>query len=213
MDQDQTISVLVTSGNGPEECCIAVVHIVDQIRSEAAVLGLTMDVSETRSLHGCKSAVVIVRGVCATRILQNWVGTIQWTCKSQLRPHHKRQNWFVSVVKLKMGQDPIISLRLQDISFESFRAGGPGGQHQNTTDSAVRAIHKPTGLCVVAREMRSQHRNKALAIERMQQVMDAQAISDQAAGKMALNQHHDQVQRGNPTRCFKGRKFREVKRK
>ena len=104
-----------------------------------------------------------------------------------------------------------IELHAQDVSFESFRAGGPGGQHQNTTDSAVRAIHRPTGIAVVVREMRSQHRNKALAFERLQQVFDAQTLADQQASKTMQNQHHNQLERGNPVRCFKGEKFREVK--
>ena len=50
---------------------------------------------------------------------------------------------------------------------EVFRAGGPGGQHQNTTESAVRLIHLPTDIRVVARDERSQHRNRAIALTRL----------------------------------------------
>ena len=93
--------------------------------------------------------------------------------------------------------------------FESFRAGGPGGQHQNTTDSAVRATHRPTGLTAAAREMRSQHRNRALALERLQALMIAQATADQEAKKNDQNQLHNALERGNPVRCFKGTTFHE----
>ncbi|MEP2092981.1 MAG: peptide chain release factor-like protein [Paracoccaceae bacterium] len=96
-----------------------------------------------------------------------------------------------------------------DVVFESFRAGGPGGQHQNTTDSAVRATHRPTGLTAVAREMRSQHRNKSLALERLQTLMNAQATADYEAQKNDQNQLHNTLERGNPVRCFKGTNFRE----
>lgn len=56
---------------------------------------------------------------------------------------------------------------LAQCRVETFRAGGPGGQHQNTTDSGVRLVHLPTGIRVVARDERSQHRNRALALERL----------------------------------------------
>lgn len=56
---------------------------------------------------------------------------------------------------------------LAQCRIETFRSGGKGGQHQNTTDSGVRLIHGPTGVRAESRSDRSQHRNKALALERL----------------------------------------------
>ena len=56
---------------------------------------------------------------------------------------------------------------LAECRVETFRAGGPGGQHQNTTDSGVRLVHLPTGISVSARESRSQHRNRRIALTRL----------------------------------------------
>ncbi len=56
---------------------------------------------------------------------------------------------------------------LAECAVETFRAGGPGGQHQNKTESAVRLTHRPTGIVVTARESRSQHRNRARALDRL----------------------------------------------
>lgn len=56
---------------------------------------------------------------------------------------------------------------LAQCRVETFRSGGKGGQHQNTTDSGVRLIHLPTGVRAESRSDRSQHRNKALALGRL----------------------------------------------
>ncbi len=56
---------------------------------------------------------------------------------------------------------------LKDIRYETFTPGGPGGQHANKTSSAVRAVHIPTGLSAIAREHRSQLRNRELALARL----------------------------------------------
>lgn len=56
-----------------------------------------------------------------------------------------------------------ISLNLNDVDIETYRSSGPGGQHRNKTDSAVRATHKPTGITACA-TAKSQHQNKATAL-------------------------------------------------
>jgi protein subunit release factor A len=62
---------------------------------------------------------------------------------------------------------------LRSCRVETFRSGGPGGQHQNTTESGVRLVHLPTGLRAVARDERSQHRNRALALARLREKLEA----------------------------------------
>ena len=56
---------------------------------------------------------------------------------------------------------------LAQCDVHTFRAGGPGGQHQNVTDSAVRLVHRPTGLTVTSRAQRSQYLNKMDALRRL----------------------------------------------
>ena len=56
---------------------------------------------------------------------------------------------------------------LAECEVQTFRAGGPGGQHQNVTDSAVRLVHRATGLTVTSRAQRSQYSNKMDALRRL----------------------------------------------
>jgi protein subunit release factor A len=62
---------------------------------------------------------------------------------------------------------------LAECRVETFRSGGPGGQHQNVTESGVRLVHLPTGVRVVSREERSQHRNRERALARLREKLEA----------------------------------------
>lgn len=64
---------------------------------------------------------------------------------------------------------------LSDCEVDTFRSGGPGGQHQNVTESGVRLTHLPTGITAVARDERSQHRNRQLALRRLREKLEEHA--------------------------------------
>jgi protein subunit release factor A len=61
---------------------------------------------------------------------------------------------------------------LAQCRVETFSAGGPGGQHQNRTESGVRLVHLPTGVRATSRNERSQHRNKSLALGRLRRKLE-----------------------------------------
>lgn len=67
---------------------------------------------------------------------------------------------------------------LAECRVDTFRAGGPGGQHQNRAESAVRLTHRPSGISVTARDSRSQHRNRRTALERLRAALQDLAASE-----------------------------------
>jgi peptide chain release factor len=131
-----------------------------------------------------------------------------WVARSPLRPHHKRKNWFVGVFKLEARAIMPAELDPADVRFEAFSAGGPGGQHQNKTASAVRAVHKLTGFAVVVRDGRSQHRNKAIALKRLGAFLELSEEMAAAADDQEVQSRHNHLQRGRPIRSFKEKDFR-----
>ena len=66
-----------------------------------------------------------------------------------------------------MKKEKLFSITAKDLTLQTFRSGGKGGQHQNTTDSGVRWIHKPSGAVGESRSERSQYQNKRIALKRL----------------------------------------------
>lgn len=206
------IRLLLTSGRGPAECRIALAGIAGRLVAEAQALGLVVDRVDgpAHDEHGPASLVLVLDGAAGEALAARWVGSVQWTAPSPLRPHHGRKNWFVAVVRLPGAAATPPPLRPQDVCVETMRAGGAGGQHQNKTESAVRAVHRPTGLAVAVRSERSQHRNKAEALERLAGLLAARAELAAHADRQQTQAAHDSLERGRPVRRFKGPQFQAV---
>lgn len=200
-----TIDLLITSGNGPAECRIAVKALLAILEKEANERRCLHEVSTGNmpDIHGPKSAVLSLEGEAGAQLAAEYCGTVKFLFKSPVRPGHKRQNWFVSVQQIDMSGGADVEIDPRDLRFETLRAGGPGGQHQNTTDTAVRAIHVPTGLRVTARNERSQHRNKALAVKRLSSMLQHLEDRKTSAAKSERFIANRAIERGNEVKTFK----------
>ncbi|QUL37186.1 peptide chain release factor H [Erythrobacter sp. JK5] len=196
----------LTSGKGPAECRWVVAQLAKAFADEAARIGVTCEVLDAQEELPA-SLFMRVSGDGALAFVRERTGTILWIGESPFRPRHKRRNWFVGV-SLAPIPDDVPDLRDSDIDFQAMRASGPGGQHVNKTDSAVRATHRPTGLVATAQEQRSQHANRKLAKLKL-----AMLLEDRRSGASDDVRHerwslHQQLERGNPVRTYTGPKFK-----
>ena len=199
----------ISAGRGPAECCWVVAQVLKCLLDEARQNGLKAKVlsREKGEENGTLlSATAAISGQAADSFCRNWNGTIQWIGQSQFRKHHRRKNWFVGVTVLASHEKR--EVRDSEIRYETFRSGGPGGQHVNKVNSAVRAIHKPSGLAAVCSDGRSQHQNKKQAKERLMQLILLREREQQREANRSNWQNHHELQRGNPIRVFKGTDFK-----
>ena len=198
----------ISAGQGPLECRKFTALLGEIIRKESQQNGILLQqLSEFPEFTGS------LRFISAEPIPEDfkrrWSGTVQWIWKSTIRPHHQRKNWFVKVSFFRSETDERSVFKKEDLKIETFRSSGAGGQHINRTDSAVRITHLPTGIHAIAADERSQIRNKALALLRLQEQLQSRSESAKRCETSALRMEHYRLERGNPVRVFSGLPLKE----
>jgi len=147
--------------------------------------GFAFEVDETTEGQeaGLLSATFIVKGRFAYGLLSAERGVHRLVRMSPFDSQHRRQTSFATVDVIPFLEDAATEIDIddKDLRIDTYRSSGAGGQHVNKTDSAVRLTHLPTGIVVSCQNERSQHQNKARAM----QILAAKLVELQRAERRA----------------------------
>jgi peptide chain release factor len=201
-EQTKEYWLQVTAGKGPVECAWAVVKVMEKILEAAPGLAAkTIEIVPGPQSGTAQSVLIAISGAGAQSFVESWRGTVQWIARSPFRPEHKRKNWFVGIEVLEPVEETLFQPK--DVTWETMRASGPGGQHVNRTESAVRVTHVPTGAQASATEERSQHRNRKLALARLVRKLAELDAKQHGDAREKRWRAHQELERGNPVRTFR----------
>ena len=128
--------------------------------------------------------------------LSDLLGTHTLVSRSPHRGRKSRKRWFAGVEVFREGRYSIDGVKAEDVVLSTCRAGGPGGQHVNTTASAVQALHLPSGIRVRVESERSQHQNKKRAFSLIRRALAYQTRCELARAGSDRRMAHWRVERG-----------------
>jgi peptide chain release factor 2 len=168
---------------------------------------------ETRSDEvGLKNISFLIEGINAYGYLKNEHGVHRLVRQSPFNSGNTRETSFAMVdVIPKIEMTEQVEINEEDLRIDVFRASGAGGQHVNTTDSAVRITHLPTGIVVSVQSDRSQHKNKDRAMQILQGRLQQLLVEQNALSVDELRGVKKEMSWGNQIRSYVLHPYKMVK--
>jgi peptide chain release factor 2 len=161
---------------------------------------------------GIKSSTFTVSGEYAFGLLQSEIGVHRLVRISPFDQAKRRHTSFASVfVSPEIDETIHVEVKLDDLRIDTYRSGGAGGQHVNTTDSAVRIIHNPTGIVVSCQNERSQHKNREKAMKILRSKLYEHELEKKRAATKKLEDSKLDIDFGSQIRSYVLHPYRLIK--
>ncbi len=152
---------------------------------------------------GVKSVTLLVKGVNAYGYLQAEKGVHRLVRISPFDASGRRHTSFASVEVVPEFTDEIeVDIKPDDLKIDTYRSGGAGGQHVNTTDSAVRITHLPTGIVVTCQAERSQLKNRERAMTMLKGRIYEKQLAEQEAAAAEMRGEQKEIGWGSQIRSY-----------
>lgn len=152
---------------------------------------------------GIKSATVHIQGEYAFGWLRTETGVHRLVRKSPFDSGGRRHTSFASVFLSPEVDDSFeVEINPSDLRVDTYRSSGAGGQHVNTTDSAVRITHEPTGIVVACQSQRSQHANRDFAMKQLRAKLWEHEMDKRNAAKQAAEDSKADIGWGSQIRSY-----------
>ena len=167
--------------------------------------GFKTDIIEVSAgdVAGIKSATVQFIGDYAFGWLRTEIGVHRLVRKSPFDSGNRRHTSFASVfVSPEIDDNIDIEINPADLRIDTYRSSGAGGQHVNTTDSAVRITHAPTGIVVQCQNQRSQHQNKDKAMQQLKAKLYEMEMQKRTAQSQAMEDSKSDIGWGSQIRSY-----------
>ena len=161
---------------------------------------------------GFKSITLEVQGSFAYGKLKQEIGVHRLVRISPFDSNKRRHTSFASVFVYPMLDDGVeIEIKSSDLRIDTYRATGAGGQHVNTTDSAVRIVHLPTGITAQCQNERSQHKNKATAMKILKSALLQKELEEKHKEKSKTESEKKEISWGSQVRSYVLQPYKIVK--
>ena len=152
---------------------------------------------------GIKSATIQFTGEYAFGWLRTETGVHRLVRKSPFDSGNRRHTSFASVfVSPEIDDNVDIEINPADLRIDTYRSSGAGGQHVNTTDSAIRITHEPSGIVVQCQNQRSQHQNKDKAMQQLRAKLYELEMMKRSEAAQALEESKSDIGWGSQIRSY-----------